>query len=157
MCQDVLMDTSLFAELQALIARHALLDGVPLAAFPNVTIMAADAPTPPLPHVAEPMFALVAQGTKRIGLDKKVFDYGAGQYLIISVDLPLDAHVVRRELSHGLFLALLAVNLDQVFCYSFHLRSLAARVRLVCALACASNWLQSSGGFPVLSMRRNVR
>src|ERR1700734_3102608 len=34
---------------------------------------------------------------------------------------------------------------------------LAARVRLLCAFAWDSNRLQSSGGFPFFSMRRNVR
>jgi AraC-like DNA-binding protein len=99
------MDASLFAELQALIARHAAPDGTPLAALPSVTVMAADAPAPPLPHVAEPMFALVAQGAKRIGLGTKVFDYGAGEYLIVSVDLPLDAYVVVAT-ADALFLGL---------------------------------------------------
>ena len=68
------MDASLFAQLRRLIARHVLPDGAPVAALPNVTVMAAVAPTPPLAHVAEPMFALVAQGTKRIGLGNKIFD-----------------------------------------------------------------------------------
>jgi hypothetical protein len=36
-------------------------------------------------------------------------------------------------------------------------RSFAARVRLFCALAWLSSWLQSSGGFRFFSMRRNVR
>jgi hypothetical protein len=33
----------------------------------------------------------------------------------------------------------------------------AARVRLFCAFAWVSNWLHSSGGLPLLSIRRNVR
>ena len=39
------------------------------------------------------MFALVAQGTKHVGLGDRIFDYSTGQYLIVSVDLPLEAHV----------------------------------------------------------------
>src|SRR5260370_26581079 len=35
--------------------------------------------------------------------------------------------------------------------------SFAARIRLFCALACLSNCSHSSGGLPLLSMRRNVR
>jgi AraC-like DNA-binding protein len=36
----------------------------------------------------------VAQGRKRIGLGNRIFEYGTGQYLIVSVDLPIDGHVV---------------------------------------------------------------
>ncbi|WP_206438548.1 MULTISPECIES: AraC family transcriptional regulator [unclassified Bosea] len=32
-------------------------------------------------------------GAKRTGLGGQSFDYGRGQYLIVSVDLPLDAHL----------------------------------------------------------------
>jgi hypothetical protein len=88
------MDASLLAELQALIARHSLPKGEALAALPNVRLSTVVAPTPPLAHVAEPIFALVAQGTKCVALGNKDFDYGTGQYLIVSVDLPVDAHVV---------------------------------------------------------------
>lgn len=91
------MDTLLLAELRELMVRHALPDGVPLPALPSVTVMTASSPTPPFAHVAEPMFALVAQGIKRIGIADRVFDYGAGQYLVVSVDLPMEAHVVEAS------------------------------------------------------------
>lgn len=93
-CQTTVMDASLLTELQRLIARHITPDRTTLHALPNVTLVKTDAPTRPFAHVVEPVFALVAQGSKRVGLGNKVFDYGAGQYLIVSVDLPLDAHVV---------------------------------------------------------------
>ncbi|PLZ00858.1 AraC family transcriptional regulator [Burkholderia sp. WAC0059] len=81
------------SELRALIARHA---GPAFAhpALAGVRIAASDAPTPPFGHVAEPAFALVAQGAKRVSLGDRVFDYAAGQYLTFSVDLPLSGHVV---------------------------------------------------------------
>ncbi|PSJ61674.1 AraC family transcriptional regulator [Mesorhizobium soli] len=87
------MDAVLLAELQALIARHAVPDGSAFRALPNVTLMSAAAPTPPIADVTEPMFALVARGTKRVALADRIFDYSTGQYLIVSVDLPLEAHV----------------------------------------------------------------
>lgn len=89
------MATSLLDDLQRLIARHARPEGegVPLKALPNITVMSAQAPTVPLPHVAEPMFSVVLQGRKEIELDKKVFNYGEGQFLIVSVELPITAHI----------------------------------------------------------------
>jgi len=81
------------AELQRLIARHGSPDAAPLAALPNVRLVTATAPTRPFAYVSDPTFALVAQGKKRMGLGEKIFEYGAGRYLIIPVELPLDARV----------------------------------------------------------------
>lgn len=87
-------DAFSLTELRGLIARHGTPDGLPLRALPNVALAANNAPRPPFSYVAEPMLAIVAQGTKRIGLKDKVFDYGTLQYLVVSVDLPIDARVV---------------------------------------------------------------
>jgi len=89
------MDASRWVELRELITRHVLADGVPQRLLPNVTLGRNIAPTPPFAYVAEPLFALVAQGVKHIGVGNEVFDYGAGQYLIVSVDLPLEGHVIK--------------------------------------------------------------
>lgn len=87
------MSPTLLAELQRLIARHAIPADAARRVLPGVTLMSAASVSPPIAEVSEPMFALVAQGAKRIGLGERIFDYGTGQYLIISVDLPLEAHV----------------------------------------------------------------
>jgi AraC-like DNA-binding protein len=47
----------------------------------------------PLGSVAEPTVSLVAQGAKRSVLGSRGFDYAAGQFLVITVDLPLTSHV----------------------------------------------------------------
>jgi AraC-like DNA-binding protein len=47
----------------------------------------------PLGSVAEPTVSLVAQGAKRSVLGGRGFDYAAGQFLVITVDLPLTSHV----------------------------------------------------------------
>jgi AraC-like DNA-binding protein len=80
--------------LRTLIIRHSVLDAMPTQVLPGLTLMAASMPTPPIGEVTEPTFALVAQGRKRVGLADRSFDYGPGQYLIVSVDLPLTAHVI---------------------------------------------------------------
>jgi len=82
-------------ELRALITRHA-------GAAPGIKVVMADSPTELVHHVLEPMLAVVAQGAKRAVLGDKVFEYGAGQYLVVSVDLPIAGHVFRasRELPY---------------------------------------------------------
>jgi hypothetical protein len=56
-------------------------------------VSAARSPTAPIHHVYEPAFALVAQGAKWIVLGDSTFRYGTGQYLVVSVDLPITGHV----------------------------------------------------------------
>ena len=47
--------------------------------------------------VYEPAFGLVVQGAKRTVLADKVFRYGAGQYLVVSVELPVIGHVIEAS------------------------------------------------------------
>ncbi|MEV4536709.1 AraC family transcriptional regulator [Asanoa sp. NPDC049518] len=52
-----------------------------------------DTPTEPMPSQSAPVFALVAQGAKRATLGTKLFAYGAGQFIVASMELPVIAHV----------------------------------------------------------------
>jgi AraC-like DNA-binding protein len=81
-------------EFRALIARHAG-GGYRRTRLPGVVVMESRAPTEPLTAVAQPSFAIVAQGVKRTVLADRVFDYGPGQYVVISLDLPVTGHVLR--------------------------------------------------------------
>jgi AraC-like DNA-binding protein len=56
-----------------------------------------EAPTPPTSSLATPTFALVAQGRKRLAVGDQVFEYGAGDYLVVSVDLPVTGHFVEAS------------------------------------------------------------
>ena len=42
------------------------------------------------------VLAVIAQGGKRLALGNRVYDYGVGQYLIASVDLPVTGHGTGR-------------------------------------------------------------
>jgi AraC-like DNA-binding protein len=89
-------ETPLLKELQDQIGRFI---GQPkaLRALPNVMLVTSCTPTAPRSHVAEPAFALVAQGAKRTVLGDRTYDYHAGQYLIVSVDLPIHACIARAS------------------------------------------------------------
>jgi len=85
-------------ELQALIARHAGGDGGPRKMSGlDVGIGRWTAPTPPIHRVCEPVFAVVAQGAKRILLADRVFHAQAGQYSVVPLDLPLTFCVTRAS------------------------------------------------------------
>lgn len=85
-------------QLRALIIRHAdPAAGIVRTALPGVSIMAAVAPTQPLVSVAQPSLAVVVQGAKRTVVNGQVHDYGAGQYLVVSLDLPVTAHITHAD------------------------------------------------------------
>jgi AraC-like DNA-binding protein len=84
-------------ELRHLITRHA---GPPQAGSTStagIRAVASNAPSELAHHVMEPVFAVVAQGAKRAVLGDQFFEYGAGQYLVVSVDLPIAGHVSRAS------------------------------------------------------------
>lgn len=55
----------------------------------GVHVSRVDLPGPPTASTTGTILAVVAQGTKRLALGDRVFDYGAGQYLVASLDLPV--------------------------------------------------------------------
>ncbi|EHN12326.1 Transcriptional regulator AraC family [Patulibacter medicamentivorans] len=80
--------------LRAAIARGADLGaGVVQTDIEGVSLMAAESPTDPLHSVARPALAVVAQGAKRTVVGDQVHDYRAGELLIVSIDLPVSAHI----------------------------------------------------------------
>jgi AraC-like DNA-binding protein len=93
-------------ELKSLIARHARpdmttpIEGVLIARKDHSEFA---------PSMSGSVMALIAQGAKRIALGDRIYEYGAGQFLIASVDLPvtgqfLDASPKEPALGFGLML-----------------------------------------------------
>ena len=78
-------------ELKSLIARHARPDGS--TPIEGVLIGRHDASVQETSTTGSVM-ALIAQGEKRIALGDRVYRYGAGQYLVASIDLPITGQFV---------------------------------------------------------------
>ena len=99
------MDSSI-EELRQLIDRHARPDmSTPI---PGVMVARHDVSILE-PSMSGSVMALIAQGTKRMALGDRVYEYGAGQYLVASIDLPvtgqfLEASPDRPALGFGLTL-----------------------------------------------------
>ena len=84
------MHQDLLAELSALVVTHA--GGHGLRKVPvsdGVYVSFTDEPSEPVPVMAEPSLAVVGQGVKRTVLNETAYDYRAGQYLVVSLDLPV--------------------------------------------------------------------
>ncbi|MET9482140.1 AraC family transcriptional regulator [Streptomyces sp. NPDC006638] len=48
----------------------------------------------PAPGMSGTVLAVIAQGRKRLALGERLYEYGPGQYLVASADLPVTGHVV---------------------------------------------------------------
>ncbi|MGW0521969.1 AraC family transcriptional regulator N-terminal domain-containing protein [Crossiella sp. NPDC003009] len=87
------MDLALKAvveEFRELLARHVRPDGT--TAIEGVRICQAERSGAPQTGMSGTVLAVVAQGTKRLALGERIYEYGVGQYLIASVDLPVTGH-----------------------------------------------------------------
>ncbi|WP_369223827.1 AraC family transcriptional regulator N-terminal domain-containing protein [Streptomyces sp. R39] len=74
-------------ELRTLLDRHARPGWT--TAVDGVLISKVDRAEPPAPATSGTVLAVIAQGGKRLALGERVYEYGPGQYLVASVDLPV--------------------------------------------------------------------
>jgi AraC-like DNA-binding protein len=74
-------------EIRDLLARHVRPD--PRTAIDGVRICRIDRGDAPVAGMSGTALAVVAQGSKRLALGDRVYEYGVGQYLVTSVDLPV--------------------------------------------------------------------
>lgn len=89
LCHGWLNRTVPLDELRTAIARQARRGDPPID---GVLLSCVDRPSAPSASIADPVLALVAQGAKRLTLGDRIYDYGAGQYLVVSVDLPVTGY-----------------------------------------------------------------
>jgi AraC-like DNA-binding protein len=86
-------------ELRELLERHARPDLT--TAIDGVRICKVDHTVSPASSMSGTVLAVIAQGCKRLALGNRVYEYGAGQYLVASVDLPVTGHSVDAVPGHS--------------------------------------------------------
>ena len=101
------------ARLRQLITRHAG-DGVTRTALPGVSVLRSPTTTEPLGSVTEPTLGVVVQGTKETALNGRTFAYGAGQFLIVSVELPLVGHIAQASAHEPLLAFVLQLRPEKI-------------------------------------------
>ena len=79
-------------ELLGLLDRHVRPDGT--TAIDGVRICKADRTVSPESATSGTTLAVIARGGKRLALGDRVYKYGAGQYLVASIDLPVTGYLV---------------------------------------------------------------
>ncbi|WP_055597436.1 AraC family transcriptional regulator [Streptomyces hirsutus] len=82
-------------ELRTLLTRHARSDWT--TALDGVLISKVDRPDPPEPSMSGTVLAVIAQGAKRLALGDRVYEYGPGQYVVASVDLPVTGQFLQAD------------------------------------------------------------
>jgi AraC-like DNA-binding protein len=97
------------AELQSLIVRHAR-PGEPVAALDGVRATISPVPTEVVHCVNEPRLGIVVQGAKRTIVGDRVFEYGEGDFVITSVDLPIASRITRASAARPYLACGIALN-----------------------------------------------
>ncbi len=92
------------------IGRIARIDGDHTTAIPQLTLHRRSGKTDPMPCIYGLGLAVVAQGGKQVTVGEQVLDYGMGQSLLITADLPVVAHVTRADLAQPFMCMFLALD-----------------------------------------------
>jgi AraC-like DNA-binding protein len=106
-----------YREMASIIARFATSDGEYPTAIGSLFLSRRSSPTQPVHTAQWPCFALVVQGAKSLGLGPELYRYGVGDYLVVSIDLPVASRVTeaRAEKPHlGLGMAIAPDRLKEV-------------------------------------------
>jgi AraC-like DNA-binding protein len=106
-----------YREMVSIIARFAKSDGECSTPIGNLFFARRSSPTQPLHTAQWPCFALVVQGAKSLGLGAEVHRYGVGDYLVVSIDLPVLSRVTQAstETPHlGLGMAIAPDRLKEI-------------------------------------------
>lgn len=78
---------------------HADADGVAETPIPGLTLIRQTTPTALQYAINKPLVALVLQGSKRLTMGSSTFDYGAGESLLITADVPTVSQITRANIS----------------------------------------------------------
>ncbi|MCU1430734.1 MAG: bacterial regulatory helix-turn-helix s, AraC family protein [Actinomycetia bacterium] len=101
------------ARLKKSIARHAR-DGVTRTALPGVSVISSSTITEPLGDVVQPALGVVAQGVKETALNGRTFTYREGQFLVLSVELPVVGKITQASADEPFLALVLALRPEKI-------------------------------------------
>ena len=93
----MLADSNPYDEMVAIIARFAATDEEYATPIEGLYFNRRSSPTQPIHTTQWPCFALVVQGAKSLTLGDEVYRYGVGNYLVVSLDLPVVSRVTEAS------------------------------------------------------------
>ena len=101
-------------ELTDLVMRHTESNGVHPTAIDPLRFARSDAMHTVPYSVDEPCLAIIVQGQKEVLLGEETYPYRAGQYLVLSVDLPISGRVIEASPDKPCLVLKLSLDLVQL-------------------------------------------
>ena len=89
-------------------------DGVMASTIPGLTLMRSSEPGHRQPVVYLPSIYVVLQGSKRAYIEDETYNYDAFNYLVLTVALPMEAHVISASVEEPYLALRLDIELDMV-------------------------------------------
>src|SRR3954470_10391136 len=105
------MDT--LARLRESIGRHAG-EGRTRTPLPGVSVICSPTITEPLGDVIEPTLSIIAQGVKETELNGRTFTYGPGQFLVVSIELPVIGHITQATVKEPFLAVVLELRPERI-------------------------------------------
>jgi AraC-like DNA-binding protein len=81
------------SELVAAVRKYSKSDGVTDTAIAALHCFKMSLPSGQFPIIYRPSLCLIVQGAKSVMLDREIFHYGVGEFLVVSVDLPTTGQI----------------------------------------------------------------
>ncbi|NYE62743.1 AraC-like DNA-binding protein [Duganella sp. 1224] len=78
-----------------IVQQHAVDERQVATAIPFLSLLRSSHPTPVAKGVLKPSCCVILQGLKRVHLADDILDYGPGEYLVVTVDMPASGHIIR--------------------------------------------------------------
>jgi AraC-like DNA-binding protein len=103
-----------YQEIASIAARHANADGEYQTAIEGLAISRRSSPSNPCHGSYRPCVAMVIQGSKCVQLGTDLINYGAGDYLLTSLDLPVEWRVLEASPETPHLCLTLAVNTERL-------------------------------------------
>lgn len=97
-----------------LIARHTNADGLTVSPLPMVSFYRYTDVNKPIPSVYEPSLCIIVQGSKDVMLGKDVYGYGAMEFLVASVNLPIIGNITEASQSKPYFVLQVDIDVKQI-------------------------------------------
>src|SRR5258707_4706269 len=112
---DVMNDSkAIYNEMVDIVSRYATDDGEHTTSIDGLIFGRRTSPTQLLHTSAHACFALVLQGEKSLTLSDEVYRYGFGDYLVISIELPVLSQVTQASETAPLLGFGMAINPDRL-------------------------------------------
>lgn len=96
--------------LKKLLEQNSRQEGITPTVIPGVEIFKASSTSTPLPTVYQPSLCVLAQGEKQVFVGTDRYQYRAGQFLTVTVDLPLHSEITKASAAEPYLL--LKVNIE---------------------------------------------